>query len=318
MTRNSLVVFIVASSLLAGGAAAVRAAARGLAIGATVSVPSQFRTLGVASGVGAVWATDGTATLTRVDPTTQSVVASIPIADADLVAVDGDSVWVVASNSIAYRIDPQTNTVVAHVHVAQDPTGTTIGDGALWVAGRSAQAITRLNVATAKVIARVPTPESPRYVAVGAGAVWAASNDSPTIWRINPAKNKIVATITLTDTPNGLVATATGVYVLGATNDRVVRINPHTNKIAGYTPIPKADGVIGYGGAIAADAKAVWVATLTHLLQLNAHSGRIVAAVAVGTHPSHDPVGLATVSSGPAGLWVADGDGKTVSEITNP
>jgi virginiamycin B lyase len=318
MTRNSLVVVIVASALLAGGAAAVRAASQALAVGATVSVPSQFRTLGVASGVGAVWATDGTATLTRVDPTTQNVVASIPVRDADLVAADSSSVWVVGSNSIAYRIDPQTNTVSAHVHVAQDPTGATIGDGALWVAGRGAQAITRVNVTTAKVSARVPTPESPRYVAVGAGAVWAASNESATIWRINPAKNKIVATITLTDTPNGLVATGTGVYVLGATNDRVVRINPHTNKVAGYTPIPKPDGAIGYGGAIAADANAVWVATLTHLLQLDPRSGRVVAAVGVGTHPSHDPVGLTSISSGPAGLWVADGDGKAIDEINHP
>jgi hypothetical protein len=31
-----------------------------------------------------------------------------------------------------------------------------------------------------------------------------------------------------------------------------------------------------------------------------------------------DPVGLASVSSGPAGLWVGDGDGKTVDEISHP
>jgi hypothetical protein len=167
------------------------------------------------------------------------------------------------------------------------------------------------------VIARAPTAEPPRYVAVGAGAVWAASNDSPTIWRIDPAKNKVVATITLTDTPNGVAATGTGVYVLGATNNRVVRIDPHTNKVAGYTPIPKPDGAIGYGGAIAGDAHAVWVATLTHLLQLDPRSGHIIASVAVGTHPSHDPVGLTAVSSGPAGLWVGDGDGKAIDEITH-
>jgi virginiamycin B lyase len=318
VTRNTLLILVVASALLTGSAASVRAAELGLTVGARVSVPSQFRTLGVASGAGAVWATDGTATLTRVDPTTRSVVASIPVPDADLVDANSGSVWVVSSNSIAYRIDRQTNTVSARVGVAHDPTGTTTGDGALWVAGRSANTITRVNVTTGKVIARVTMPESPRHVAVGAGAVWAASNDSPTIWRINPTNNKVVATITLTDTPNGLVATRTGVYVLGATNDRVVRIDPRTNTIAGYTPIPKSDGAIGYGGAIAADANAVWVATLTHLLQLDPRSGHILAAVAVGTHPRHDPVGLTGVSTGPAGLWVADGDGKAIDEITHP
>lgn len=316
MPRNALVLVALAA-MVATTTASVQAAASGLAVGATLPVPSQFRTLGVASGDGAVWATDGTATLTRVDPAGQSVTASIPVPDADLVASSGSSVWVVGSNSIAYRIDPLTNAVAAKVRVAQDPTGIAIGDGALWVAGRSGHTITRVGLASGKVLARFPTPESPRYVAVGGGAVWAASNESPTIWRINPATNKVVAAVTLTDTPNGVVATATGVWVLGATNDRVVRINPHTNKVAGYTPIPKSDGVIGYGGAIAADGSDVWVATLTHLLQLDPRSGHILVSVAVGTHPSHDPVGLTSVSSGPAGLWVGDGDGKTLDAITH-
>lgn len=317
MFRNRLVVLPLAGGLaLTSAASIVHAASRALALGASVSVPSQFRTLGVASGDGAVWSTDGTATLTRIDPAGQSVAATIPVPDADLVAVSGGAIWVVGSNSLAYRIDSQTNTVAGKARVAQDPTGVAIGDGALWVAGRNAQAITRLNSTTGKLIAHVPTPESARYVAVGAGAVWAASNDSPTIWRINPATDKVVATISLTDTPNGIVATANAVWVLGATNDRVVRINPHTNKVAGYTPIPKPDGFIGYGGAIAADVRGVWVATLTHVLQLDARSGRILASVAVGAHPNHDPVGLTSVSSGPAGLWVGDGDGKAVDEIT--
>lgn len=316
MPRNAATV-VLAAIALASSAATVHAAARALGLGASVPVPSKFRTLGVTSGDGAVWTTDGTATLTRVDPSGQSVAASIPVPDADLVAAAPTAIWVVGSNSIAYRVDPQTNTIVGKVRVAQDPTGIAVGDSALWVAGRSGQTITRVNETTGKVIARVPTPEAPRYVAVGAGAVWAASNDSPTVWRINPAKNKVVATITLTDTPNGIVATANGVWVLGATNDRVVHINPHTNKIAGYTPVPKSDGVIGYGGAITSDSTSVWVATLTHLLQLDPRTGHIVASIVVGTHPSHDPVGLTAVSSGPAGLWVGDGDGKAIDQITH-
>jgi outer membrane protein assembly factor BamB len=315
MRRNMLLVLVLATAALT--AASVHAAARSLAVGATVSVPSQFRTLGVAAGDGAVWATDGTATLTRVDPASQSVVASIPVRDADLVAVAASTIWVVGSNSIAYRIDPHANKVASKVRVAQDPTGIALGDGALWVAGRSGRTITRVNATTGRLIAKVTVPESPRYVAVGAGAVWAASNDSPTIWRINPAKNKVVASIALTDTPNGIAATANGVWVLGATNNRVIRINPHTNKIAGFTAIPKNDGVIGYGGAITADATSVWVATLTQLLQLDPRTGHVLASAAVGTHPSHDPVGLTALSSGPAGLWVGDADGKAIDQITH-
>jgi streptogramin lyase len=316
--KQTLLLALVVSLAAAGTAATVRAAVHGLSVAATVPVPSEFRTLGVASGDGAVWATDGTATLTRLDPSSHRVVASIPVRDADLVAAAGGSVWVVGSNSIAYRIDPYANKIVSRTRVSRDPTGIALSGGVLWVAGRNAQSISRVSATTGKSMPNVPTPESPRYVAAGAGAVWAASNDSPTIWRINLSKKKVVATIPLTDTANGLVATRDSVFVLGATNDRIIRIDPRTNRVAGYTRIPKRDGFIGGGGAIAADATSVWVTTLTSLLQLNPHTGHIVASVAVGIHPSPDYVGLTAVSSGPAGLWVGDGDGSAIDEISHP
>ena len=86
-TLKLLLAAAAATLLLAGtsgtsGATPTQPLVPGLAITATVSVPSQFGILGVASGNGAVWATDGTATLTRVDPTDQHVVASIPVRDA--------------------------------------------------------------------------------------------------------------------------------------------------------------------------------------------------------------------------------------------
>lgn len=270
-----------ATLLLAGmsetsGATPAQRLVPSLAIAATVSVPSQFGILGVASGDGAVWATDGTATLTRVDPENQHVVASIPVRDASLVGAGAGNVWVVGSNSIATRIDPQTNTVVATVPVARDP------------------------------------------VAVGAGAVWAVSNETPIVWRINAARNKIVAAIDLTDTPNGLAATPNGVWILGATNNRVVRIDPSKNRVRSVISIPKRDGYLGRGGAITADANSVWVATLTHLIRLDPRTGRILAAVAIETHPSQDPVRLTAVSSGSAGVWVGDGDDATIVQIAVP
>ena len=316
-----LLVLIVSATLIGSGTETVGAArARPLVVSklkvvATVPVPSQFRTLGVASGEGAVWATDGTATLTRIDPNTRAVVASIKVRDVSLVASGAGGVWAVGSNAIASRIDPQTNKVLATVPVATDPTGIAMGAGSLWVAGRNSQTITRIDTTSNKVAAKVHTPEAARYVAVGAGAVWAVSNETPTLWRINPARNKVVATIALNDTPNGLVATSNSVWVLGATNDRVVHIDPGKNKVRGVIAIPKSYGFIGYGGAIAADANSLWVATLTHLLQLNPRAGQILAAAAIGHHPTHDPSGLTGVSSGPAGVWVGDADGKAIVQI---
>jgi hypothetical protein len=314
--RKLLLVSITAATLLAGPSGA-GGATPSLGITATVVVPSQFGTLGVASGDGAVWATDGTAMLTRVDPTTKAVVASIPVRDAALVGVAANAVWVVGSNSRAYRIDPQSNKVVATVPVARDPTGIAIGAGSLWVAGRNSYTITRISTSSNKITAKIRTPEPARYVVVGAGAVWAASNETPVIWRIDPAHNKIVATIPISGTPNGVAATRNALWVLDATNNQVVRIDPSKNKVRGVSAIPKRDGFLGRGGAITADANSVWVATLTHLLRLAPGTGAVLAALAIGTHVGQ-AAGLTAVSSGPAGLWIADADDADIVRVSVP
>jgi hypothetical protein len=286
-----------------------------LAAGTPISVPSQFRTLGVASGADAVWTTDGSTTLSRVDPAAQSIVASIPIPDANIVVAAGGSIWVIGSNSKATRVDPSTNKVISSVPVARDPTGVGIGLGSLWVAGRNSQTLTRVSLATGKVIARLKTPDTARYVAVVGGALWIAANDTPTIWELSAA-GKLLRSIDLSDTINGMAATGRVLWLLGSTNNRLVKIDTGRRKIAGYIAIPKSDGFFGYGGAIARDGTSLWVATLTHVLRVDGASGKIVGAVAVGSHPAHDPAGLSSIAVGPAGVWVGDADGKAIVPLT--
>jgi hypothetical protein len=289
--------------------------AAALSAGTPISVPSQFRTLGVASGTGAVWTTDGSATLSRVDPASQSIVASVPIPDANIVVAAGGSIWVVGSNSKATRVDAATNEVISTVPVARDPTGVAIGLGSLWIAGRNSQTLTRVSLATGKVVAQLKTPDIARYVAIVNGALWVSANDTPTLWELTPA-GKLLRSIDLSDTVNGMAATGRTLWLLGSTNNRLVKINTARRKVAGYVAIPKSDGFFGYGGAIAADESSVWAATLTHVLRVDAASRKIVGAVAVGSHPAHDPAGLSSITVGPAGVWVGDADGKTIVPLT--
>ena len=129
----------------------------------------------------------------------------------------------------------------------------------------------------------------------------------------------MLGTINLESTTGlSFVATRNAVWILGATNNRVIRIDPSKNRVRSLISIPKRDGYLGRGGAITADAGSVWVATLTHLIRLDPRTGRILAAIAIGTHPSQDPVGLTAVSSGSAGVWVGDADDATIVRIAVP
>jgi YVTN family beta-propeller protein len=70
------------------------------------------------------------------------------------------------------RIDPRTNAVVATIPVGADPFGIAVGEGSVWVANRRGFSISRIDPRTNKVVAAIPVGNRPQGVAAGAGAVW--------------------------------------------------------------------------------------------------------------------------------------------------
>jgi YVTN family beta-propeller protein len=100
----------------------------------------------IAVGMGAVWVAArpgfrccppervGTGTLTRIDPATNSVVATIPIGGNPAgVAVGEGSVWIAdpGTRSVV-RVDPKKDRVV-RIRVGGRPRGIAVGDGSVWV-----------------------------------------------------------------------------------------------------------------------------------------------------------------------------------------
>ena len=134
-------------ALWAGGdAGVVRVNARSRAISSTIRLGVAIPTA-VAVGEGAVWVAArpgfrccppeavGSGTLTRIDPITNSVEATIPVGgEPAALAVGEGAVWVVdpATRSVV-RVDPATNDVVARVRLRAQPRGIAVGDGAIWV-----------------------------------------------------------------------------------------------------------------------------------------------------------------------------------------
>jgi len=101
----------------------------------------------LAVGEGAIWVAArpafrccppeavGTGTLTRIDPTTGSVVATIPIGGRPAgVAVGKAAIWVTdpGTRSVV-RVDPKTNRVVKRIRVGARPRGIAVGGDFVWV-----------------------------------------------------------------------------------------------------------------------------------------------------------------------------------------
>jgi YVTN family beta-propeller protein len=79
--------------------------------------------------------TVGTGTLTRIDPTTNSVTETLPIGGyPSAIAVGEGSVWIADPRTRSViRVDPKKNRVAARIKVGARPRGIAVGDGFVWV-----------------------------------------------------------------------------------------------------------------------------------------------------------------------------------------
>jgi DNA-binding beta-propeller fold protein YncE len=316
--KHSLLVCVAGVGLAAAAAATAAVSVGMLKILGTAKVPFQPGPgvhMSVSSGKGAVWVGDGRGTVTRIDPKTRTAVATIDVKDLSLVGAGAAGDWAATSDRTTVRIDPATNQIAETVRTRTKayPIGIAVDAKSLWITGADSATVTRVDARSGKVVAEIPAA-SAHGIAVGARAVWAASMDSLTVYRIDPARNKVVAKVVMKGTPLAIAASAHAVWVFDGTNNAIVRLDPRTLKVVTMTPLGKALGV-PYTASLAVDGKSLWATTGTHVARFDLRTGKLLAAVAVGHHAGGQPEGLENVSSGPAGVWVADGDGRAVSQI---
>jgi len=150
-------------------------------------IPVEEHPEGIAATAGAIWvANAGAGTVSRIDPTTNAVVATIPIGpDGDAVgspryvtAYNGQ-VWVTndAENTLV-RIDAATNQIVQTVPVTlagfgRFVHGLLIDDSGLWVSDGE-DSVYHLDLQSGAVTATIAVL-GPNIIAAGFGSVWVLS-----------------------------------------------------------------------------------------------------------------------------------------------
>ncbi len=90
------------------------------------------------------------------------------------------------------RVDPRTNAVVATIPVGKSPRFLAIGEGSVWTLNQGDGSISRVDLATNRVVATIEAgiPGGGGEIAVGEGSVWATSFGYP-ITRIDLATNTV-------------------------------------------------------------------------------------------------------------------------------
>jgi YVTN family beta-propeller protein len=290
------------------------------------AIPVGVSPLVVAAGHGAIWVyNDMDGTLSRIDPATNAVVATIPVAtpltsvppellgerqaSPDL-AIDASSVWVNKPEEQAVvEVDPQTNTVIATIALEADPFSIAVDGSSLWVSLFSTSSVVRIDTATGEVVATIPGVPSPAGIAVAQDAVWVTNYWSDQVTRIDPQTNQVVGQIRIswqgapvTGHPCSLcvgevLANEHGVWVTLRFANHIARIDPATNRLAAIIPV----GI--QPRSLASDARGVWVGqqSSTGVLLIDPETNQVVAAVPATNAPNQ----LAWIALAENTLWAA-------------
>jgi YVTN family beta-propeller protein len=279
-----------------------------------------FPSYGIAADDTAVWVHNGDdGTLLRIDPRTNTVVATIPVGRGQGgVAIGQGAVWVAnPKDGTVSRVNPQTNTVVATVTLAgKSATNVSLAASpdAVWATDNDNDALVRIDPATNKVIAAIPNQMGASDVSYGASSTWScARGDSKGLTRLNPQTNQVETQIdvsmNLGFTCAAVVALNQAVWtvdlILGdGSSVHLERLDPATNTIIATISIPDTDAY-----HFAADEQGVWVwGPDEGLLRVDPNTNRVVASLPMQ--------GGAGVALGAGSVWFTNATDGTVLRIT--
>ena len=246
-----------------------------------------------------------------IDPTTDSVVADIPVGGYPG-PLSADSRFLYVANigdATISRINPKSKAVFGTFSLSR-ATDLIAGDGFLWAANGGSPGHTPippgtivdygLASAAAKTIRVGPSvvgDEEQTTLATDAAhfGIWVGNKDSETVRQIDTSLGTIVATIHGV-APGGLAAVGNAsvgdtVWASDPSRNLIARIDGNSGRITRWIPVP------GEPTRLAADETAVWVVTRASraVWRIDATTNRRVAKIALPITPKRVVLGAGSV-----------------------
>ena len=168
-----------------------------------------------AAGAGALWLSVGDGHAYRLALRTLGDPTRIIGVDASEIAIGADAVWMLErDDQTVTRVDPATNAVRATIPIgAREPSSLAVGAGSVWVPDLAEDKVWRIDAIRNSVVGTIPVGNGPTAVAATDDAVWIANRFGRSVSRIDPATNSVVATIPLGQEPLGIAAWNDKVWV---------------------------------------------------------------------------------------------------------
>jgi YVTN family beta-propeller protein len=273
------------------------------------SIPVGTSPVNIAFGSGSIWVSNnGNGTVSRVDPTSDRVVATVDVGGAPAgIAAGAGSVWVGNfGNSDLTRIDPSTNGVSGRLDLGGQPLGPAVAaDGTVWVSNFDGS-IERIPPAGDRAVARIVLGGKPAFTAIAFGLVWSV-NQNGTVSTVDPATDaQSGAPVQVGDDVDDISAGPDAIWVTTYNDGLLARIDPSTRAV---TWSKKLGGRAA--GVLAASDGGVWVSLYDRgvVERIDPESGSVIRTVRVGLEPRQ-------IVEAAGSLWVANQASGTVSHIS--
>lgn len=178
----------------------------------------------LAVGAGAVWAINPDLTVSRIDPRTGEVVATITdtaITPSSGIAAGREGVWVIGRGASVTRIDPRTNRTGQTIRFVATPylVGIAVGAGSVWTTVPEDGVVWRIKPGRHPVTKTVQVGFGVTNITFAEGFLWATNLIDGTVSRIDPRTDTVTRRIRVGGTPQGIAVGggAAWVSVAGAT-----------------------------------------------------------------------------------------------------
>jgi len=282
-------------------------------VGKVVAEIRQSTPRDVEAGFGSIWVSNGPSrSVTRIDPTTDKVIAKIYLDDPpSVLAVSADAIWVTSFPGVRLtRIDPVTNLVVGTVDPGgSGPVGVAVFDGYVWVAnhkGNPTGSVAKIDPVKMKVVDLIhlgsASDSGPQWFAVSAGSLWVSVVNINSVVRIDPIKDTVVATIPVSSACGEIVANDHDVWVADGCGSGVTHIDPATNSVTRVT------NEVGSGPALALGEGSVWFGTSITLDRIDPNTRKFVGQMKL-------PGASFGASAAFGYVWITDKDDELLFKI---
>jgi YVTN family beta-propeller protein len=252
----------------------------------------------VAAAAGSIWvASPSGGSVLEVDPHGGTVADRIPVGGqpGSLVSAAG-ALWVAGTmGATVERIDPASAIVTWTTHLAETgPVAMAYGDGGLWVADSTDDAILELGPLSGSVLHTFSLDVQPTAIALADGSVWVAAYTPGTVEAIDPGTGQVVGTVNVGNGPSAIAFSDGDLWVANNLDSTVSVVDPAT-----FTVLSTI--AVGSGpAALVGGAGAVWVANQYSgtVSRISVKRLAVVRTIDVG----NDPIAL---TLGQGVIWVA-------------